>query len=140
MRPRPGDSPQRSGRRFERIFANLFGKSPTRGSGNQWFVKMDVLDGTITWSCKYTESESLSITKSMLREVEQGVYKNGDNSIPGIAAAVDGGTEVVVVLKYEDFLRLLSKNPNGYISPSKAEAKRAAARIPVLFRDESDEV
>lgn len=96
---------------------------------------MDVLDGSITWSCKWTGDESIRITKSMLREVESAVYKNGDNSIPGIAAAIDGGTKVIVCMEWEDFQRLLAKNPSGYIAPTKSEIKRATAKTPALFRD-----
>jgi len=39
---RPGESPQVAGNRFERFWARVFGVEPTRGSGNQWFAKLDV--------------------------------------------------------------------------------------------------
>lgn len=72
----------------------------------------------------------------MLKEADDGVYKNGDNSIPGLAIAIDGGVDTIIAMRAEDFLRLLAQNPNGYIAPSKAEIKRATAKTPILFRDE----
>lgn len=135
MRPRPGSSPQARGRAFEKFFARLLGVEPQKGSGNLWYAKLDVADGSITWSLKYTENESISISKKMLREAEEGVYKNGDNSIPGIAAAIDGGNDVIVVLKWADFARLLAHEQSGYIVPSKAAQKRHLAGIPVILRE-----
>lgn len=136
MRKRPGESPQKSGRRFEALWASVFGREPHKGSGNQWYLKLDVGDGSITWSLKYTSHRSITISKELLRECEQGVYDNGENSIPGIAAAIDGGSDVIVVLKASDFLRLLSSESASYITPSKAAQKRQRAGIPSLLRDE----
>lgn len=138
MRRRPGETPQKAGRRFERFWASIFGKEPHKGSGNQWYLKLDVGDGSITWSLKWTSHRSLTVTKELLRECEQGIYANGDNSIPGIAAAIDSGEDVIVVLKASDFVRLLSTDSAKYITPTRGEQKRARARIPNLLRDDSD--
>jgi hypothetical protein len=136
MRKRPGETPQAAGRRFERFWASVFGREPTAGSGNTWRVKMDVGDGSITWSCKFTSHRSATISKEMLRECEEGVHKNGDNSIPGIAIALDDGSDIVVILKKEDFERLMSLENARYIVPSKAVQKRAISRTPSLLRED----
>jgi hypothetical protein len=136
MRPRPGESPQKSGRRFEKFWASIFGKEPTKGSGNGWIVKLDVADGSITWSCKFTTHRTITITKELLREAEQAVYANGDNSIPGLAIAFDNGDEVIIAMKASDFVRILSTSGAAYIVPSKGEQKRKRASVPSLLRDE----
>jgi hypothetical protein len=139
VRPRPNDSPQTSGRRFETFFAKVLGVKPQKGSGNSWRAKLDVGDGSITWSLKWTTHESFSITKALIKEAQDGIYQNGDNSIPGIAVAVDNGAEVIVAMRWTDFARLLAENPNGYIKPSRAEIKRAKAMKPVLLRDDEND-
>lgn len=136
MKSRPGESPQKSGRRFESFWAKIFGVKPTPGSGNTWRAKLDVGDGSITWSLKWTTRESFTISKALLKEAEVGIYQNGDNTIPGIAVAIEGGDEVVVVLRQSDFERLLAMNPQGYIKPTRGEQKRARASVPVLLRDD----
>jgi hypothetical protein len=136
MRPRPGEAPQKSGKRFERFWASIFGREPQRGSGNQWTAKLDVADGSITWSLKWTSHESHSISKEMLREADKAIYENGDNSIPGIAISIDNGSETVVVLRAADFLRLMESDQARYITPSKGEQKRRRAGIPALLRDQ----
>jgi len=136
VRPRPGDSPQKSGRRFERLWAKVFGTEPQAGSGNQWFAKLDVADGSITWSLKWTSHESLSLSKKLLQEADKAIYENGDNSIPGIAMAIDNGAEVVVAMRASDFLRLIQSDQARYITPTKGEQKRRLAGTPTLLRDE----
>ena len=136
MQRKPDESPQRAGRRFEAFWAKVFGVKPQEGSGNQWFAKLDVGDGSITWSCKFTSYRSFSITKEMIRECEKGVHENGDNSIPGMAIALDDGAEVVVVLKAADFARLMTLETARYIVPTKSEQKRRISRVPTLLRDD----
>ena len=125
-------NPQEKGRLFERIWAKLLGAQPQPGSGNQWFAKMDVADGEILWSLKYTEKKSFSLTKELMREVEKEVTPG---VIPGIATSVDG--EQFVTLRAEDFIRLASTDAMKYITPTKAEQKRARSKVPNLFRDDA---
>lgn len=136
MRSRPGESPQQAGRRFERFWAKLFGVDPQRGSGNQWHSKMDVADGAITFSLKWTSKPLFPLTKELLREVDRAIYENGDNSIPAIAVSIDDGGEVLVVLRASDLLRILASEQASYITPSKGEQKRHRAGIPSLLREE----
>ncbi len=136
MRSRPGETPQQSGRRFERFFAKLFGVEPTRGSGNLWFAKLDVGDGSITWSLKWTSKSSFSMTRELLREADRAVHENGDNSIPGVAVSVDDGAEVFVTFRASDLMRLLSTEQARYVTPTKSEQKRRIASTPSILRDE----
>jgi hypothetical protein len=135
VRRRPGETPQKAGGRFEKLWASVLGVKPQKGSGNSWFAKLDVADGSITWSLKFTTKPSFTITKELLREAEQAIYTNGSNSLPGLAIAFDDGDEVVVVLKASDFVRILSTGAAKYIVPSKGEAKRQRSQIPALLRD-----
>lgn len=133
---RPGETPQKAGTRFELFWARVFGVRPTRGSGNQWFAKLDVPDGgAILWSCKHTDAESFRLTKHIMREAQEAATGMGSSGemIPGVATAVDG--EVLVTLRAEDFLRMFTANV-AYITPSRGEQKRARAKIPELMRDD----
>jgi len=136
-RRRPGESPQRHGRRFEEFWAKLFGVRPQKGSGNVWHAKMDVGDGSILWSCKHTDRESFSLSRQLMREAQEAITGPGGvggQTMPGLATSIDG--EVFVTLRAEDFLRLISSPQARYIEPSKGEQKRARARIPSLLRDD----
>lgn len=138
-RRRPGETPQAAGRRFERFWASLFGVQPIKGSGALWYAKLDVGDGSILWSCKHTDHKSFSITRELLAEAQHAVTGAGGvggDTIPGIAVAIDGGAEVVVTLRAEDFLRLLQTSSRAYIEPSKGEAKRLRSRLPAIMRDD----
>jgi hypothetical protein len=134
-RPRTGVTPQEEGRRFERFWSALFGVKPTRGSGNLWWAKLDVGDTTFLFSCKNTIHASFSLTKALMREVEEAI-KGGD-AIPAIATAIENH-EVFVTLRAEDFLRLIQSDKAKYIVPSKGEQKRARGKIPALLRDEGE--
>jgi hypothetical protein len=138
-RPRPGESPQQQGRTFEKFWARVFGVQPTKGSGNQWFAKMDVSDGAVMWSCKHTGADSAPISKALFREVEEAITGPGGvggEIIPGLATSLSG--EVFVTLRAEDFLRIIGSDQARYLVPSKAEQKRARSRVPSLLREDED--
>jgi len=133
-RPRPGATPQQEGRRFESFWAKFFGVEPTRGSGNQWFAKLDVGDAHFLFSAKETQAESFSISRGLMREVEREV--SGD-TVPALAVAIDGG-EIFVTLRGEDFLRLINSDQARYVTPSRGEQKRNRAKIPEILRDDDE--
>jgi hypothetical protein len=135
MRRKPGETPQEAGRRFEGFWAKIFGVEPTPGSGNGWRIKLDVGDGSITWSCKFTTHRSVTISKEMLREAVVAAHKNGDNSVPGLALAIDDGEDVIVAMYADDFVRLLTTDSAPRIVPPKSEQKRQRAGIPSLLRN-----
>lgn len=124
-------TPQQKGRLFEKIWGKLLGTKPQPGSGNKWYAKLDVADGTILWSLKYTEKKSFPLTKELMAEAEEAVT---GNEIPGLAISVEG--HPFVVLQADDFLRLCESGDYKYIVPSRAEQKRQQSKIPSLFRDE----
>lgn len=138
-RPRPGASPQEEGRRFESFWAKFFSTEPTRGSGNQWFAKLDVGDARFLFSLKDTAAESFRVSKALMREVEvaiNGPGGTGGDVIPAIATAIEH-SEVLVTLRGEDFLRLINSDEAKYVTRSRGEQKRARAQIPEILRDDS---
>ena len=136
---RPGETPQKAGRRFEAFWAALFGVKPVKGSGALWYAKLDVNDASILWSCKHTEDKSFRISKELMSEAETAVIGQGGiggDTIPGIATSVQG--DAYITLRAEDFLRLFQQD-SKWIPKSKGEEKRARSRIPSLLRDQEEE-
>jgi hypothetical protein len=137
---RPGETPQKAGRRFEAFWASLFGVKPIKGSGSLWYAKLDVADGgSILWSCKHTDNQSFRISSELMQEAQKAILGQGGvggDTIPGIATSVDG--EVYVTLRAEDFLKIFQED-SKWIPQSKGEEKRARSRIPALLRDEEEE-
>ena len=132
-RPRIGSSPQMEGRRFEHWFAKLFGVTPVKGSGNQWWAKLDVKDVRFLFQCKDTKHASFSISRALMREIENAL--RGEDRIPVIATAVEN-SEVFVTLRAEDFIRLIQSDKALYLVPSKGEQKRLRSRTPALLRED----
>lgn len=128
----PLPSPQESGAQFEEVIADALGVKPTRGSGNQWFAKMDVATGHVLFSCKWTGSQSFRVEKGHMREI-QG-HCEGDQE-PALAISVGG--EVYVVQRAGDWLAGRTKEDSAFIEPSKADIKRLTARVPALLRGEA---
>ncbi len=129
---------QDEGRVFEKQFAESLGTKPQKGSGNIWTARLDVADGAILWSCKWTGDQSFRLSMSLMKEAQDAITGQGGmggSTIPGVATCVDD--EVLVTLRAEDFLRLVTDNVK-YIVPSKGEAKRSRSRIPALLRDDDD--
>lgn len=136
---RPGETPQKAGRRFEAFWASLFGVEPVKGSGSLWYAKLDVSDASILWSCKHTEDKSFRVSSDLMREAQQAITGQGGvggETIPGIATSVDG--DVYVTLRAHDFLSLFQKE-GKWIPKSKGEEKRARSRIPSLLRDQEED-
>lgn len=135
---RPGEKPQKTGRRFEAFWASLFGVEPVKGSGSLWYAKLDVKDASILWSCKHTDDASFRLSSELMSEAQQAILGQGGiggDTIPGIATSVQG--DVYVTLRAEDFLRLMQEEGAGkWIPKSKGEEKRARSRIPSILRDQ----
>ena len=134
---RPGDTPQQKGRRFEKFWSKFFGVAPVKGSGNQWYAKLDVNTTSFLFSLKHTDKSSFTITKNIVKEVEDAIHGQGGiggSTIGAVATSVEG--EVFVVFRGEDFLRMVQSGDFAYVVPSKAEQKRARSRVPALLRDE----
>lgn len=123
------------GRQWEEDFCDRVGGKLQPGSGNQWFAKLDVGDQHFLWSLKATGSASYRIADSEIAEAEEAVHAPGGvgEAIPGMAIRTH--SKEFVVLNLEDFLSIVTEKVK-YVRQSKAEAKREAAAIPILFRDE----
>jgi len=138
---RPGDSPQKEGRGFEKFWAKFFGKEPNRGSGNQWHLPLDVGTVAILFTLKHSRLAQLHFgpyrLRDLLAEAEKAINGPGGSggSTVGAAALSEDG-EVYVVFRGSDFLRMAQTGDIHYVVPSKGEQKRARSRIPSLLRDE----
>lgn len=125
------------GIQFEEEFAARFGVEPHRGSGNKWYCRMDLGTGQpILWSLKSTKHASFSVQQSDIDEVIEAVEAPGGvggDVLPGLGVRVRDLD--LVVLRADDFIALITEQM-AYIRPSKAEVKRAAARVSLLLRDE----
>ena len=134
---RPGDTPQQSGGRFENFWAKLLGVKPQRGSGNQWTAPMDVGDGSILWSLKFSTKDVLRFgskrMKDLMREIES--HTKGSDTIPAVATRDEDG-QTWVTFRADDFIRMCETGAYKYIVPSKAEQKRARSKVPTLLRDD----
>lgn len=138
---RPGESYQQTGRRFETHWSKFFGQAPTKGSGNLWWLPLDLSFAVFHFSLKYSGKDRLrfgsSPLKELLREADRARTDPAD--IGAVATYGEDDGEVYVVLRGADFLRLVSSGDIDYVTKSRGEQKRARASIPALLRDEEDQ-
>jgi len=135
---KPGATPQEEGRLFEKFWAKLFGVKPVRGSGNIWYAKLDVNSSTFLFSCKNTKNKSFSVSKEIMKEVEEAINGQGGmggETIPALASAIEN-EEVYVTMRAEDFMRLIQSDQSDLIVPTKGEQKRARSQIPGILRED----
>lgn len=78
--------------------------SITVGSGNQWYSKSDVRTEKYRISCKDTEKNSFSITRSDWREIDR--ISAQDNKIPVLAINISGVK--LALISWDSFI-------NGYV-------------------------
>lgn len=123
-----GNTSQARGYSFEEVFGEAIGVKPTKGSGNQWFAKMDLNGESILVSCKHTDADSFRVTKGHLREIQKACVGEQE---PVMAIDVNG--EVYIVQRAGDWIASRTSEAN-FIEPAKADIKRARARVPVLLR------
>jgi hypothetical protein len=128
-------TPQNQGRVFEKEWAERFGSKPVKGSGSFWYCKMDVDDGVIVWSLKWTSKETFSVKPGLLYETIAAIRELGlRDATPGLAVAVGGRTpEIFTILLADDMIHALTMEA-PYIVPTKDEARRQGAAIPALLR------
>lgn len=122
---------------FEGEFVDRVGGKRMPGSGNQWFASCDIENvGQVIWSLKHTKNRSFELTSSDMQEVIDAAYGPGGrgNVIPMMAVGM-GSRTVVIFPEAEDFFRLVEEKAK-FVRQSKAEAKREAAQVPILLREE----
>lgn len=131
-------TPQQLGRIWEKEWADAIGAKMVKGSGNQWHSKLDVRGRKITWSNKYTGNDSFSVTKPLIDEFVRATMGPGASGFDRMGAlAVRTAQFEVVVMRADDFIQLV-KEESPIISAEKADARRAAARVPLLLRERED--
>jgi hypothetical protein len=142
---RPGESAQKGGFRFETFWAKIFGVEPTRGSGSQWFAKMDVGDGSVLWSLKHSARDLLRFGRyrmtDLMKECESAINGPGGvggSTVPGVAIHEQETGETFVCFRAADFQRMAQTGEYAYIVPSKGEQKRIRSRLPALLREDDD--
>ena len=139
---RPGETPQETGRRFEGFWARLFGTEPTKGSGNLWWMPLDVGFAVFRMSLKYSSKARLRFgdysMKALLNEADAA--RESDTDIGVVVTHSQGEGETIVSLRAIDFLRLIKSGDIKYVTASKGEQKRARARIPSLLRDDEEDM
>lgn len=135
---RLGDTPQQTGRRFETHWAKLFGTEPNKGSGNLWWLPLDVGFAFFRMSLKYSSKDRLRFgryaLKDLLREADKARTSDSDIGVVATYGEEDG--EAYVTLRATDFVRMIQSGDINYLTPSKGEQKRARSKIPALLRDE----
>lgn len=130
------------GTAFEFLFEKLYGGKRQKGSGNQWYSKLDIEGKSLLISCKATQADSFRITKSIIREAFDAVSGPGgvgDDYVPLIVVDFVEGKEptaddpMYALIEMED-LYLLLKEKRELFLETKKEAKHRSASVPSLFR------
>lgn len=128
---------QEAGYDFERRWARIFGVAPQRGSGNQWYAKLDVGDAAFLWSLKQTDARSFTLRPEHIWEAHQAVYgaSGRANVLPGLALDIQG--EQLTVIRARDFLTIVTEELS-YVKPDKRTQERRLATTPQLLRGEGE--
>lgn len=130
---------QERGREWESDFAEEFGLTLVPGSGSPWWSgKLDVTGEGARWSLKWTNKESFSVTRKIIREaVEATRGLGGTSEIPLWAFNIQG--EELVMMRKEDFKAIQARELN--VLPevrTKTVERTRLAEIPILLRDNND--
>ena len=137
---RPGETPQRTGTRFERFWSKLFGVEPVKGSGSQWHAPLDVGTIAILFSLKWSGTDLLRFGRYQIWELfrEAREATKSSDRVGALAIHEDSTGKTYVIFEAEDFLRMAGTGDIHFMTPSKGSQKRARSRIPALLRDEEE--
>lgn len=128
---------QRQGRRLEDDVAKMCGGQTTKQSGADFTQKLDVIDGPVLFSCKYTGKDALKVDRALLDELDDATNgPGGDGRLGALAVRVDSlGDEPIVIMRLGNFVELYHDKA-GVAPPinSKHQARREAASVPRLLR------
>lgn len=140
---RPGESSQKGGLRFEKFWSKFFGVEPTKGSGSQWFAKLDISTSAVLFSLKHSSKDVLRFgsyrLKDLLKECDDAINGQGGtggDTAGAVAIHEEETGEIYVVFRGHDFLRMAETGDIHYIVPSKGEQKRSRAKTRWYERDE----
>src|ERR1044072_2552695 len=106
---RPGDTPQETGRRFETVWAKLFGTEPNKGSGNLWWLPLDVAFAIFQMSLKYSSKGRLKFGNYNVKDllIEADKARKDETDIGVVVTYGEDDREAIVCLRATDFLRLV---------------------------------
>ena len=135
---RPGETPQETGRRFEKFFAKLFGREPQRGSGNIWHMPLDVGSIALLFSLKFSTKDKLRWGSTSVRDLFKEIDRAADSRTGALAIHEQLTGETYVVFRANDFLRMSQSGDIHYMTPSKGEQKRARSKVPSLLREDEN--
>lgn len=96
----------RDSRRQEKRVARDLGGRVTPGSGNQWFVKNDVIAPGWSVECKTTQAKSYPLRLDVLRTAEKNAML--ENRAMALVVEIQG--HHYAVLPYRTFLNLLPED------------------------------
>jgi hypothetical protein len=128
------------GGELERFIADLLGGEVHPGSGNTPFVKLDVRQREILFSCKSTRGHAVTLTEATLSEARRAVHGPGGiggDVLPGFACRTLGG-DTFVVMDAEDFADLFSREDLQALPPDKVRQRRKDSKLPPLLRDHDE--
>jgi hypothetical protein len=126
------------GRRFEEDFAKALGGKLTPASGAKWFARMDVEAGSCLWSLKATQLRTFPLSQRLVDEVVAATEgPGGSGAIPALAIRIGGPAYDLVVLRRDDFIRIVEERQK-FVAESRASAKREQARVPILLREDAN--
>jgi hypothetical protein len=117
---------------FESHVASRLAGKRVGGSGSGRWLKLDVSDKfKLIVSCKASQSlkdTALRAIAKLWREAERGAMRHGghgDGARPAMAFEVDG--EALLLIRLDDWVEMAMGDAEPYITPSKAEQRRANA-------------
>lgn len=126
-------TPQQLGYSFENEFAKRLGASLQKGSGNQWYAKLDVKGKSFLWSLKYTSKEQFPLSRCTVHEAVKATMGPGGKSTvyPGIAVRLVD--EDLIVMRASDFLEMASEDVK-IVEPTKRAQKMVQGSVPTFNR------
>lgn len=117
---------------LENHVANVLGGRRIVQSGGGKHVKLDVKDGgSYIYSCKATHSLSDAATRGLwklwteARKGARGPAGHGNEAKPAMVFEING--EYLVLTRLEDHAALATGEAETYITPTKAQERRARA-------------
>lgn len=127
-------TPQQAGREFEKQVAKKHDLKLHKGSGNLWYLKLDIGGKEIVFECKWSSSDSITISRAMIQKAQEATRGPGGEGVtPAIIAGSEGLRTPQVILDLNDLIMLLEEKRELFMQ-SKTHAKRERASVPSLFR------
>lgn len=127
------------GAQFEADMERDLGLERVPGSGNQWHAKLDNAGFGMRLSLKATFGKNHPIDVALVDEMRAATGGlGGTGEIPALAIRLNADPRYdLIVIGKDDWIRVVQEGMKLAVA-SKAEAKVARARTPILLREEDD--